>query len=254
MFIGISGGASQTSISNHTIPDISGVSMTKRNSFSLFFEAGYLFNENLGLSTGLGISPYYTELSLDSYYNTLDTIDSENDSYERRISGSNINEVQRIYFLEIPVMFNLVLPNSRTNGFYIQTGINLSIPVIKNYSSSGTYSYSGYYPEYNVVLTDIPYEGFISDVESDVDGNLKIKTIIPELIACGGYYFYPHRKYQISLGLFYKRKFTDISGYSEVSSFQLSTQENHIRSFMQGSEKVTTSSMGIMVSLRYYIK
>jgi len=130
-------------------------------------------------------------------------------------------------------MLNFLFPNGRTNGFYIQSGINLSIPVIKNYSSSGTYSYSGYYPAYNVTITDIPYEGFKSNVKSDISGELKIKTINPEIIASGGYYFYPDKRYQFSLGFFYKRIFTDISDYSPVSSFQLSTQENQIRSFIE---------------------
>ena len=151
-------------------------------------------------------------------------------------------------------MLNFQLPMKTTNGFYIHGGVNLSIPVITDYSSSGTYSYAGYYPEYNVLIEDVPYEGFSSNVESDVDGKLNIKTINPELIAVGGYYFYPNSNYQISVGLFYKKKFNDISAYSEVSSFHLSTRENHIRSFMQGSDKVTTSSMGIIVSFRYYIK
>lgn len=253
-FIGVSAGAAQTGISNQGIPVSPEVNLTKKNSFCISFNAGYLFSKYFGLSTGIGLSPYFTELSLDSYLNSVDMIDSENESYERRISGSNIKEVQKIYFLEVPLMLNYMYPMGKTNGFYLQSGINLSIPVVKNFLNSGTFSYSGYYPAYNVLITDIPYEGFKSNVESDISGELKIKTINPELIASGGYYFYPDTRYQISLGFFYKRRLTDISDYTTVSSFQLSTQENQVKSLMEGSEKVTTSSMGIAVSLRYFIK
>jgi hypothetical protein len=143
---------------------------------------------------------------------------------------------------------------SKTIGFFIQGGINLAVPIIKNYSSSGTYTYSGFYPAYNVLLTDIPYEGFKSNVESNVNGELKIKSINPELITSVGFSFYPERQYQISLSVFYKKMLSDISDYNHVSSFQLSTQQNQSRNFMEGSNKVSMSSMGFAVSLRYYFR
>jgi hypothetical protein len=253
-FIGVSGGPAQTNIPNDVMSVISGVVMTKKNSYCLSVDAGYFFSKYFGLSTGIGLSPYFTKLSLDSYSNSLDTIDSENESYERRISGKNINETQKIYFLEIPVMLNFQCPFSKAIGFYLQSGINLAIPVSKNYSSSGTFTYSGYYPAYNVLLKDIPYEGFKSNVENDISGGLKVKTINPELVASGGFYFCTEKQYQISVGFLYKKLFSDISDYTPVESFQLSTHENQLRSFMEGSEKATASSMGIIISLRYYIK
>jgi hypothetical protein len=253
-FIGVSGGPAQTSISNNGTSVVSGVVMTKKNSYCLSVDAGYFFSKYFGFSTGIGLSPYLTQLSLDAYSNSLDTVDSENESYERRISGNNIIENQKIYFLEIPVMLNFQCPFGKAFGFYVQSGINLAIPVNKNYSSSGTYTYSGYYPAYNVLLKDIPYEGFKSNVKNDVSGELKVKTINPELVASGGFYFYNQKQFQISVGFFYRQLFSDISDYSPVTSFQLSTHENQSRSFMEGSEKTTASSMGIIISLRYYIK
>lgn len=253
-FIGVSGGPAQTKISNDGTAVISGIDMAKKNSYSLSVDAGYFFSKYFGISTGIGLSPYFAKLSLDTYSNSLDTVDSENENYERRISGNNIEETQKIYFLEIPVMLNVQYPFSKAIGFYAQGGINLAIPISNNYSSSGTYSYSGYYPAYNVLLEDIPYEGFKSNVKTDITGELKVKTINPELVASGGFYFCTEKRYQISVGFFYKSMLSDISDYPPVTSFQLSTHENQARSFMEGSEKANASAMGIVVSLRYYIK
>ncbi len=253
-FIGVSGGPSKTEISSDYTPVISGVAITSGNSYCLSVDAGYFFSKYFGISTGIGLSPYITQLSLDPYSNSLDTVDIENESYERRISGSNIDETQKIYFLEIPVILNFQCPFSKAIGFYLQGGINLAIHVGNSYSSSGTFSYSGYYPAYNVVLKDIPYEGFKSNVKNDVSGELKVKTFNPELIASGGFYFRNQKHFQISAGFFYKSLFSDISDYTPAESFQLSTHEDQLRSFMEGSEKTTASSMGIMISLRYYIK
>ena len=47
---------------------------------------------------------------------------------------------------------------------------------------------------------------------------------------------------------------TDISDYSTATTFQLSTRKEQIRSLMQGSEKVNVSAIGMMISLRYFIK
>ena len=175
-FIGVSGGLAKTDMSSDFDAVISGVGVTPRNSYCLSVDAGYFFSKYFGISTGIGLSPYVTQLSLDPYSNSLDTVDIENESYERRISGNNIEETQKIYFLEIPVILNFQCPFSKAIGFYLQGGINLAIHVGNNYSSSGTFSYSGYYPAYNVVLKDIPYEGFKSNVKNDVSGELKVKT------------------------------------------------------------------------------
>ena len=253
-FLGVSGGPSKTDISSDLTPVISGGAITTKNSYCLSIDAGYFFSKYFGISTGIGLSPYITQLSLDTYSNSLDTVDVENESYERRISGNNIDETQKIYFLEIPVILNFQYPFSKAIGFYLQGGINLAIHVGNSYSSAGTFSYSGYYPAYNVVLHDIPYEGFKSNVKNDVSGELKVKTLNPELIASGGFYFSNQKHFQISAGFFYKSLFSDISDYTPVESFQLSTHEDQLRSFMEGSEKTTASSMGILISLRYYFK
>lgn len=253
-YVGVSGGPAQTYISNDGISVISGAVTTQETSYYLSVDAGYFFSKYFGLSTGIGLSPYIAKLSLDPYSNSLDTVDVENESYERRISGNNIFETQKIYFLEIPIILNFQCPVSKTFGFYLEGGINLAIHVSNNYSSSGTFSYSGYYPAYNVVLEDIQYEGFKNNVKNDVNGELKVKTINPELIASGGFYFHNQKYFQISAGFFYKSMISDISDYTHDESFQLSTHENQIRSLMEGSQKTAASSMGILISLRYYIK
>jgi len=253
-FIGVSGGPAQTKIANRVTSVISGTVTKKEISYSLSVDAGYFFSKYFGLSTGIGLSPYFSKLSLDPYSNTLDTIDSENESYERRISGKDINETQKIYFLEIPVILNFQCPFGKSIGFYLQSGVNMAIQVGNNYSSSGIFSYSGYYPAYNVVLEDIPYEGFKSNVKNDVSGELRVKTLNPELVASGGFYFHNQKHLQISAGFSYKSMFSDISDYPPVENFQLSTHENQLRSLMEGSEKAAASSMGIIISLRYYIK
>ncbi len=253
-FIGISGGPAQNRISNELTSVISGAVTTRANSFSLSFEAGYYFSKYFGLSTGIGLSRYNTKFTLDTYSNTLDTVDSESESYERRITGQDIKETQKLYFLEIPLILNFQCPVGRTVGIYLQGGISMAIPIGTDYSGSGIFSYKGYYPAYNVVLEDIPYEGFRNNVKNDVTGELKVKSINSELVTSGGLYYHNNKNFQISAGVFYKSMLSDISDYPHVENFQLSTHEGQLRSFMEGSNKTTANSMGILITLRYYLK
>lgn len=49
-----------------------------------------------------------------------------------------------------------------------------------------------------------------SDSGSDAEGELKIKTINPIVVAVAGCYFFPDKQIQISVGFVYKRMLTDI--------------------------------------------
>lgn len=253
-FIGFGIGPSQTKIINQPTDNTFLLEAEDNSSISFSFEAGYYFSKYIGVATGISFSPYKTALSLDNYANSFDTIDSEGEIYERRISGDQIKEIQKISFVEIPVLLCLNYPYSRIIGLYLQSGINMSIPITNSYSSSGTFTYTGYYPEYNVLLENLPYEGFVSNIESEVQGNLCIKKLNPQAVAIGGFYFYPDKQVQISVGFLYKRMLTGIYDGSNTESLQLSTNEGQIRSMMNGCSKVTTNSAGIMVSLRYFIK
>jgi hypothetical protein len=253
-FIGFGAGPSQTKITNQSADNMYQPEAMNNSSFSISFETGYFFTKYFGVTTGIGFSPYKTVLSLDNYSNSFDTIDSEGELYERRITGGQIKEIQKISFIEIPVMICLNYPYSRIIGLYLQTGINMSIPITNSYSSSGIFTYSGYYPQYNVLLTDLPYEGFVSKVNSDAKGSLSIKKLNTQALAIGGFYFYPDKQVQISVGFFYKRMLTDISVNPSLESMQLSTTEGQIKSLMEGCSRATASSAGVMVSLRYFIR
>ncbi len=151
-------------------------------------------------------------------------------------------------------MLNFQCPIGKAVGIYLQGGISMAIPVGNDYSCSGIFSYKGYYPAYNVVLEDIPYEGFKNNVKNDVSGEIKLKSINSELVTSGGLYYHNRKNFQISAGVFYKSMLSDISDYPPVENFQLSTHEGQLRSFMEGSNKTTANSIGILITFRYYLK
>jgi len=215
--------------------------------------AGYQFSKYFGISAGIGFSSFVTDISVDSYTLSFDTTDSEKQSYNRRVAGNEIKETQKVTFINVPVLFMFQLPVKSRFGLYLETGLNLSFPFKTEYSSYGTFTYTGFYPAYNALIKDIPYEEFKSDIGVNKAGSLNIKKICPELLSSAGLWFNIKSRIQLSAGFCYNRMLTDISEYTETKDFRLSTRTDHIKSIMSGSDQVKASSMGLKIAFRYIL-
>jgi hypothetical protein len=261
LFFGLSLGAIQSQITpsstqliNVGYSSFSKLSLTKQYSYFGSIEIGYFFSKFIGLSTGIGYNSYSTQLQLASYLSKLNSIDSENEAYELRVSGKSIKEDQQVSFLTIPICFNLRLPLGRSFDFFLEPGINLAIPLGKSYQSSGTFTYKGYYPAYNVLLENLPAYGFPKDLNTEFDGKLSLKPFNFSAVVSAGFDFQVQNKYLFGLAVYYDRSLTSIADYSSPDSFQLSSEVNQINSMMGGSSKTTIQSIGIKIVFRYYLK
>jgi len=252
-YLGLNFCPSKTYIINSGSTTISALTSAGKNSITGAFEAGYSFSKYFGISSGIGFSSYSSDLSLNKYDNNYDTTDNV-ESYKRIISGKNITEIQKISFLNVPISVCLQLPFNDNFGLYFQSGLNFSIPVIKSYTSSGTFTYIGYYQAYNVYITGVPYEGLEKDYATSDKGELKLKSIITELNTSAGAQFYIQNKIQISLGILYCKSLSDISGYTLSTKYNLSSIPDQMKSMMEGSTKATASSFGLRIGFRYYLR
>ncbi len=254
MFIGINLEPSQTQIINLENQAIPGMLSNKKSSISGSLEIGYMFSKNIGLSSGIGLSSFSAELTLDSYQSSFTDIDSENESYEKRVSGSGIKELQKISFLSVPALFNLKFPFGEKTGFFIQTGLRMNIPMNKSYTSSGTFTYKGFYPVYNVLIENLPAFGFPTNLDTNYEGKLPLKSMDLNVVANAGIDYHISNNIQIAIAAGYERSLSSISNSKSPDSFQLSTDPNLVYSLMEGSTKTTVSSIGLKISIRYYLK
>jgi len=254
LFVGLSFGPSQSSISNEGILSIANLVSSSQNSFGGVAEIGYFFSKSIGVSSGIGYSLYKSQLELGTYQNKFNTTDSENEAYERQVSGTDIKETQKVGFLSLPVCLDIRLPLSKKMGFFFQTGINLAIPVTKKYSSSGTFTYKGYYPAYNVLLQNLPSYGFPSNVNSVTNGSLEIKSMNVNALVSVGFDFLIQKNIQFGIAAFYSKSLSNISDYPSPDKFQLSSDSNQINSLMGGSNKASVQSIGVNIRLRYFLK
>ena len=255
-FVGISWGQSQSTVKNEGTLAISKLVSSPQNSYAGSYEFGYYFSNYFGLSSGINYISYKTKLSLDTYQNQFNTIDSENDAFEMRVTGSAINEEQSVDFIGIPLCLNLRIPISQKAGFYLKGGANLLIPLKQNYTSGGIFTYKGYYPAFNDLLENLPQFGFPTNKQVDGKGELKLKSKGLNLIASAGFDFYVKKKFQLALGVSYNNaqlKSDEPNNTALVSpdKFQLSPDPDHINSFTSGSRKIAAQSVGIEMTLRF---
>jgi hypothetical protein len=136
----------------------------------------YKISSHFGLLTGIGLSNYksrYTLTDFDSQNeNSIERVDIDGDKYYAYYTNTDIDEWDGLSFIDIPIGINY-RSAEKGFGFNMQTGINLSFIVTSYYNADGSTTIKGYYPDYHVVLHDIPEYGFTtSAVDTTNDWNL----------------------------------------------------------------------------------
>ena len=253
LFVGLSFGPAQSQIINTATSSVTGLLSGKKSSFFGTAEIGYFFSKYFGLSSGIGFSSYGSLVTLGTYEDKVNATDSENETYELRVTASGIKDEQKVGFLNIPMHLNLRLPFSNTIGFFLQPGVNLAIPLSKSYQSSGIFTYKGFYPAYNVVLENLPAYGFPTDLSSKTNGDLELNPLNFNVAVSAGLDFFIQKKFLIAIGANFDRSLTSISKYSSADDFHLSTEVDKINSLMGGSSKTIAQSIGVKISLRYFL-
>lgn len=251
-YIGAGTGYALTQIRNDFTQEDPAISMNFRTRPLVNVEIGHFFSENFGLVTGLSYSSYGSQTVISDYNSKIQTVDIENDTYELTIEGSDIEEKEEIQVLGVPVSFIYHSAISNKTGFFLMTGVNLSVPLRERYENSGVFTCRGYFPDYNVTLENLPEYGFPKDLKIESDGNLLVKRINYMVHFVGGFDFFLSNSVQIAVSAFYERSISNISDYSVSQDFRI-LQDQQINSIMSGSRKTNLQSFGVKLGIRYYL-
>lgn len=254
-YIGVSIEPSQTTIKNTGTLSISNLVSTSQSAFSGSVEAGYFFSKFLGVSTGISYISFKSQLTLDAYQNSFTTVDSEKDVFEMRVTGKGIKELQTVDLLSIPLFVNLRVPFSKKIGMYFKGGISMAFQMNQKYTSTGTFTYKGFYPAYNDLLENLPAYGFPTDKSVSETGQLKLKTVGISPIISAGFDYAIQKKTQIAVGFSFRNtNFGVKEGQASLDKFQLSPDAEHVNSFSGGSSKISASSVGVEITFKYSLK
>jgi len=254
-YVGVSIGPSQTTIKNTGTSSISNLASNSQSAFFGSVEAGYFFSKNLGLSSGIRYISYKSQLTLDAYQYSFTTADSEKDIFEMRVTGKGIKEVQTVNLLSIPLCLNLQVPFSKKVGMYFKGGISMAFSMNQKYTSTGTFTYKGFYPAYNDLLENLPAYGFPTDKSVTEAGQLKLKTLGVSPIISVGVDYAIQKKMQIAVGFSFSNTSLGVKeSTTSLDKFQLSPDAEHVNSFSGGSSKISASSVGVEISFKYSLK
>jgi len=254
-YVGVSIGPSQTTIKNTGTSTISNLISNSQSAFFGSVEAGYFFSKHLGLSSGIKYISYKSQLTLDAYQNSYTTVDSEKDVFEMRVTGKGIKELQTVDLLSIPLCVNLQVPFSKKIGMYFKGGISMAFSMNQKYTSTGTFTYKGFYPAYNDLLENLPAYGFPTDKSATEAGQLKLKTLGVSPIISAGFDYAIQKKMQIAVGFSFSNTNLGVKeGTTSLDKFQLSPDAEHVNSFSGGSSKIFASSLGVDISFKYSLK
>ncbi len=253
VFFELNFGLLKSHIVNEGNLSISELISGKKKSLFGSIEFGYFFSDYIGLSTGMGYTLHKSGLTIDNYESEFDAVDSENEPFELRVTGSDIKEIQDIGLLNVPVFISIRLPLNKTIGFFIRPGVNIAFPITKTYRSTGIFTYKGYYPSYNVLLENLPEYGFPSDKNIESADNLELKQFHFNLVFSAGLDFYLKKNFQVLIAAVYNKSLSSITEYNPNDNFQLTTNSNQINSMIGGWDNAAIQSLGLKLSFRYYL-
>ena len=193
------------------------------------------------IGLGVGYAKYSSEVSLDKYFKTVAATDTEGDSFEYRLYGTNLKEIQSVDIIEIPLV--LILQNQEHKKFktYLQLGAKAQLPLQSHFqSTSGTIETRGYYPQYNVELSNMPNHGFDIYSLTGVSGNLSTKVGYAALMEFGANISLD--KSYLSIALFCSYGLSSI-----IQQRDIFTSDHAYQSFSSIASDVIPYSVGIKV-------
>lgn len=138
--------------------------------YVLFFQ-----NKNLGLGSGMDFSMYNSKACLNGAVVTPSYDQENGQAFDLIESFDGWKEKERIYAFEFPLGVYYKVPFSEKANLLCGVGGKLVVPLFSRYEIyEGSYAVSGYYPQTNVVIRDLPHHGFVNASPS-ASGGMKTK-------------------------------------------------------------------------------
>ncbi len=135
-------------------------------SWGCAFSSRYIFyfgNKNCGIGSGADLFMYNSSVSLNGRMVTPSYDDENGQAFDLMQDYRSWEEAQRLFTLEIPLGAYYQFVFSDKFNMTCGLGAKVVIPVNSRYEiEGGEYEVTGYYPQTNVVLSDLPHHGFVN--------------------------------------------------------------------------------------------
>lgn len=136
----------------------------------------YYFTDNIAVRSGLEFNRYSANFNLGGEFtdNVL-SADANSITYYKIITA-DYDSLVNINYVTLPLLANYTSGKPGKFGFFVESGVKISVPQKATYKTTGSYKFTGYYPD----DTYIPYKdwtelGFYDRDVIDETGTMKIK-------------------------------------------------------------------------------
>jgi hypothetical protein len=156
--------------------------VTNSNNFTFGVECSYFNTNNLALSSGLVYSAFSSDFFLNGAFKEIaEARDINGDKYNKIYQASNYDSLATIKTLNIPIKVLWISGSTRKFGFFAEAGAQISLFLSKEYTTTGSMEFKGYYPYNPGVLQNINFEelGYysIQNINSFGEINSKIYAL-----------------------------------------------------------------------------
>lgn len=123
----------------------------------------YIGDKNIGVGSGADFLMYNSSVSLNGRMVTPSYDDENGQSFDLMQDYRSWEESQRMFTLEVPLGAYYQFVFSEKMNLTCGLGGKLVVPVNSRYKiEGGEYEVTGYYPQTNVVLNNLPHHGFVN--------------------------------------------------------------------------------------------
>jgi len=158
-----------------------------QNGYTANLAFSHFFTPTIGIQTGIGVQTFSTLSTLNLTEGTP-AIDSDGDVYVYKSNFKNWQESQQVLFVDVPLTAQFKHKFTDKIGLLVTAGAKVSFPVNNTYKTTGgEIVTSGYYPQYNIELTDLPQQGFTTITQS-YKGKYSFKPAYMAIAELGGTY------------------------------------------------------------------
>jgi len=210
----------------------------------------YFFNENWGVGTGIGIETFQSKATL-NYQTKMQSIDTDEESYEFRTQYTDWTEKQNVLMLDIPLGIVYQIKLNENSKLQVNFGPKVSFNLKAKYEiTNGSIETTGFYPQYNVVLSGMPQHNFKTITEFPKE-DIKLNPAISAFVDLGGLYSL-NTNTELYFGGYLNYGLNNLIDAKN----NLLYQENGVYNGIFGSdqtEKVIPVSFGIKIGLAFNI-
>ena len=253
LYWGFSGGYNMLKIASDNKDVL--LSNTASPTGSLYFELR--INKWLGIETGGNYLMFSGDASFKSdSYTTMQNglIDSDGDTYDATYSASAVKESWDAAYVEIPLAIKLQLMAGKWT-FYLKPGASYNLVTSSSYSQMGTYSRSGYYPDYDITFDNLPTHGFYTNYYKQSSGEPPFSDFINPFVGLGivlpakrGNLFVEARYFPGSVAMTKTGNGILFEGPADLAPISNSHQ---FESILEESGKVTSSGFIFNIGFRF---